>query len=287
MNRPKILGKLLQLTKTQTKEFWRVKSIARRSLSGYTIFEVLIVLAITGVLLVSAIVLVGGLAPETQFSQAAYDMQSKIESEIRSVGNTLFPDVDKYECNVNGTRPVLSVPASGSHTPGTSEECLFLGKALRLNQGSSILYIYSVLGRRTYLDNGVQTAVKSFEQASPTVADELSGEYNNSVSIMRLRSATADGSASPLVGFYSSFSNASDSTNEQANFSLYSKAYHPSSNVVSAKDCIDNDSGGPCNPALLTQWDLCFEDFDGKRTAQISVISNASGIVTTMKLNGC
>src|SRR5215467_6715500 len=110
-----------------------MKSVALKRLGGYTIVEVLIVLAVTGIMLASALALVGSLRGESDFSQAMFDIKSKIDSEITSVNNSTFPDEDKYNCQKSGSnRPQLSVPAGGTHESGTSGDCVFLGKALWL-----------------------------------------------------------------------------------------------------------------------------------------------------------
>jgi prepilin-type N-terminal cleavage/methylation domain-containing protein len=267
----------------------------RKALGGYTIIEVLVVLAVSGVILASAIIIVGGLQPQTQFSQSAFDMQSKIESVIRGTGNTLFPNVEKYDCTTGGNaRPRLVAASGGSHTAGTSQACIFLGRAIRLDVGSGKLYIYSVLGNRTITVGGITKSVNNLADARPTtpvrVGFNLTETYDNNANYLRLKSAVGDtltGNNQPITlgGYYTNLSDTSSSPGQQSSFTLLTMAYDlpASPNDNSVKNCIESG----CGQRKLSKWNLCFENLDGNRTALLSIVNNSSGATTKLKFNGC
>lgn len=278
------------------------KACAPRRPGGYTIIEVMVVLMVSGVLLVSAIVLVGSLQPQTEFTQSVFDIQSRIESEIRGTGNTLFPNVEKYDCSIGGDgRPqLLALPSGTTHKLGTNDACIFLGKAIRVQTGSGNLYFYSVLGRRTYLNNNVTTPVTSLDQANPTTALEnnldINEVYDHDAPSIRLKSATAyssdadPGQSRTLAGFYTNLSETSGGVSDDSSVSILPIGYNfPSGltdpNIINSnvRSCIQ----GGCSPARLAKWNLCFEDLDSKRTALLSIINNASGSTTSLKVYGC
>lgn len=255
-----------------------------RSLFGYTIIEVLVVLAVSGVMLTAAIVLVGGLQPQTQFSQAAYDLQSRIDTEVRGVGSSLFPRVDQYSCSASSGSPTLTAVAPGSHTEGTSQDCIFLGKVLRVEIGNGKLFIYSVLGcRTTPCSTGIPAS--SFNQTTPTVAHQLDEIYDHDNPVLQVISAkdADDNTDITLTGFYNNLSNASTSTSysSQASASVLSKAYSYSGDV---QVCI-GESG--CSPKILTKWTICLADYGKQKTALLSVTNSGSGVITSLKFQGC
>jgi len=161
---------------------------------GYTLIEVMIFLAISGVLFVSAVVLIQGQQGRTQFSQSIRDIDSKLAQYVNEVSASFFPSSDKYSCSLvkdsnNVDRPELTLLATGTKNVGSNEDCIFLGKALQFHQDSpsgnvdDTLVVYSVLGRRT-LTVGVTARgtiqkglVSSFAQANPTPALALTDTY--------------------------------------------------------------------------------------------------------------
>src|SRR5436190_944047 len=109
---------------------------------GYTIIEIMIVLAVSGFMLASAAVLLRGQSTETTFQQSLRDIESKIQDVANSVTQNLYPNADKYTCSASTGTAVLTA-ATGDL--GTNDSCLFLGRAIKAVTGKGKLYIYSVL----------------------------------------------------------------------------------------------------------------------------------------------
>lgn len=113
----------------------------RRGLAGYTILEVMIVLAVTGSLFFSAALLLGGRQAQTEFTQSVRDYESKLQSVASEVSSGYYPSVS---CLAPASgRVVIPSGASGS---GASTGCVFLGKVLNLHADNT--EIITVLGRQ-------------------------------------------------------------------------------------------------------------------------------------------
>lgn len=103
--------------------------------SGYTILEVMIFLAITGVLFASAVVAIGGSQEQAQYSQAVRDFEIQIKDVANDVANGYYPAYDRGSCEQTGGGKVLLKPdnSPGSGEPGTNVDCINVGKTLMFN----------------------------------------------------------------------------------------------------------------------------------------------------------
>ena len=106
---------------------------ARRSLGvdrrgGFTLLEVLIVLAVTGVLFVSAAILIVGRQNRTAFEQAARNIQSQIQSAIDQVVVGHYPNNGTIDCQATSSGPDID---AGFNDQGTNGDCIFMGKVMQ------------------------------------------------------------------------------------------------------------------------------------------------------------
>lgn len=266
----------------------------RRSPKGYTIVEVLIVIAISGALLAAASLLLKGQQSETIFQQSLSDINSKIQNTVKGVSNSLFPNSSQYTCSLQaGTdgvkRATLKKEAGGG--VGTNQDCLFLGKALQVIKGQGAINIYSVLGGRTY-DTGNQSKLAvTFAQTNPepaiTGGTDLTENFRPSTNGAFLLSAKYDGSAAAevdLAGFYNDLEGSS-ATDQQ----LLAKAY---THIASANDpktgvanCVEEQAS--CAHFPLAHWLLCYQNSDKNRTALLDITATASGVTTQLKFITC
>ena len=263
-----------------------MKSVRLKRLGGFTIVEVLVVLAISGALLASSLALVANLQPEADFTQSMYDMKSKIENSIRGASNTNYPNTTQFDCIKSANKPTLvSVIAPATHEPGTNQDCIFLGKALAIPLNAGTLYIYSILGLRT---DASGNNITTYEAATPTVANtsgfDLTETYSRNNTSIRLLSAKADSYSGTraLAGFYGNLSKGSNTYGGQAGSSFYSKSYAYTSG--NPQTCIQ-EPGSTCTPQQLNRWDLCFDDYSGKQKALLSIINSGAGATTVLRIN--
>jgi type II secretory pathway pseudopilin PulG len=115
---------------------------------GFTIFETLIVLAVTTFLFVGAAAVISGRQANTQFSQGLRDVQSRVQTAISEVDSGSYVNNGNFDCSVSGTGPRIT---PGSTAQGSNEACLYLGKVLHMAVGASppeTANIYTIVGLR-------------------------------------------------------------------------------------------------------------------------------------------
>jgi prepilin-type N-terminal cleavage/methylation domain-containing protein len=96
---------------------------------GFTIIEVLIVLAVSGLMFISAVTLVSGRQNKTEFMTAVNDAKQQIQQVINETASGYYPNDNTFECTSSPTG-VLNFPIA-SASQGTNSDCVFLGKALQ------------------------------------------------------------------------------------------------------------------------------------------------------------
>lgn len=112
---------------------------------GYTIVETLIFLAVSGMMVISAVLLVSGQQGKTEFAQTVQDFSSQLQdiSNDVSTGYSAFP-FDSDRCRIvgaGGRHIVHADPTGGDDT------CIFIGRVLQfVPDGYRTI---SVVGQRT------------------------------------------------------------------------------------------------------------------------------------------
>ena len=265
---------------------------------GFTIFEVLIVLAISALLFISAVALFRGKKGQTEFNQAMYDLESKVQSAVNDVKSGTFPDASNYNCTKradDGTAGLMG--ASGPGT-GKNQDCITLGRAIHAVHDSSTVYIYTVLGARL---NDQNLPAKSILDANPSTMiggnpqqdADLTEEYDllGGASVVSSKVVGQAGSYD-IIGYYlapqggSSAGQGSTFTGLGYNFDSTPPSNGPRS--LNSQLCVKQDPTSSCiNPITLGQWNLCLQSFDGGQKAFLSVTSAPSGVNTKLTFEDC
>jgi type II secretory pathway pseudopilin PulG len=94
---------------------------------GYTIVEVLIVLAVSSFMFVIAANFINGKQARTAFTQGSNDVASNLQSVLDQVTDGHFSDVPITCTNTGSTLTIINNP---SPSQGTNQDCVFLGKLL-------------------------------------------------------------------------------------------------------------------------------------------------------------
>lgn len=142
-----------------------------RTASGYTILEVLIFLAISGLLFASAIVAVNGYQRNIQYSQAVRDFEVQIKDVINDVRDGYYPDYDFGTCTVGADGPEFSDdptdPAQGSNS-----NCINIGKTVmfRLNDRENDIAVGTIVGLNPRIDDDALSL--GLTDLKPTMAYE-------------------------------------------------------------------------------------------------------------------
>lgn len=104
------------------------QSVASVKSKGFTIVEVLIVLAVTGALFLSAAIIISGRTNRTQFEQSINEITARIRVTINEVSTGFYPNMNNFQCTRNGAATQIS---SGNAEQGTNADCVFLGKVMQ------------------------------------------------------------------------------------------------------------------------------------------------------------
>ena len=119
---------------------------------GFTIIEVLIVLAVTSGLLFASGLLVSGREAQTQFDQGIREIQAQIQQTTSDVINGFYPNNNRINCSIASVGPPIITSVLPNQL-GTNSGCLFIGKAVNfLNPGASSnpsqYAVYTIAGRQ-------------------------------------------------------------------------------------------------------------------------------------------
>lgn len=103
---------------------------------GYTIVEVMIVLAVSGMMFLIAANFINGKQQRAAFTQGSNDTVSQLQNIVEDVTNGHYSDVP-IACQASASS--ISFP-TGSDAQGTHQDCVFLGK---------IVHFYGPAGQAT------------------------------------------------------------------------------------------------------------------------------------------
>ncbi len=134
--------------------------------SGYTIIEVLIVLAISSFMFVIASQFISGKAADTSFRTGVNEMASRIQDAIDQVNSGQFSDVN-IKCQVIENIVTASLDNTGSQ--GTNSPCVFVGKYMSFTNDSSTYTVDTLAGKRM---NGANPSA-TLAAISPTAVSDL------------------------------------------------------------------------------------------------------------------
>lgn len=122
---------------------------------GYTIIEVLIFLAVSGALMVSALTVFGGQQQRTEFSQAVREFDSQMRDIINDVSTGYYPDTQNIICkNDSIVGQGIKLTSGSTADQGTNSDCIFVGRVIQFRPeglSSSSMRVYTVAGQRQFL----------------------------------------------------------------------------------------------------------------------------------------
>lgn len=114
---------------------------------GFTIVEVMIVLAVTGAMFLMAVVLISGRQARTEFQVGVRTVQTQLQKVITEAKAGYYPTQANFTCTVTISTDPLSIATSAAgNAQGSHDSCIFIGKALVLSGDK--LYVYSLAGAR-------------------------------------------------------------------------------------------------------------------------------------------
>jgi prepilin-type N-terminal cleavage/methylation domain-containing protein len=180
---------------------------------GYTIVEVMIVLAVSGVMFVIAASFINGKQARTAFTTGVNDMASTIQDTLDQVSDGKYSDIP-LNCSFNGTQ--TSITSGGSNQQGTNATCVFLGKMIRWDVGAADYTVYSLAGGRSTDFATGTTDITNLNAADPRVISDLNttGSVPQQLTVKKITIDSSTFTTSPphddpVFGFLQSLGTAS------------------------------------------------------------------------------
>lgn len=128
---------------------------------GFTIVEVMIVLAVTSVMFLSVALVISGKQASAEFQSSIHDVQAQIQQIITETASGTFPDTNNFSCTGSLTGSGNVNITTGTSTQGTNVGCVFLGKVVHFSSGSSTFSVFPLAG--------LQGATGTLDSAGPTL----------------------------------------------------------------------------------------------------------------------
>jgi len=264
--------------------------------SGYTIIEVMIFLAISGVMFIMAAVFIQGKQQRAEFTQGMHDTNAAIQSVINDVANGFYPSRGDFKCTAAlNTAPTF--PPSGQAPEGTNQGCVFMGKVLQFDASAnpSAYRVYSVAGRQ-YAVGSTSIAPGSFAQALPRVVDAstendtldwgLSVTGLCDLNTLSTNSHCNTQNSIGALGFFGSFD---ASQGQQSGAQLVGVTLVPGSQLGDNDSTIHQDiiNMGTTIPPTVPESNpnilLCFDGGDGQHGAIVIGGSNGQQLSTDLQ----
>ncbi len=161
---------------------------------GYTIVEVLIVLAVSGMMFVIAMNFINGKQAKAAFAQGTNELASQVQNTIEQVTNGQFSDIP-LNCTFNGT--VTDPNQPGMRPPGTNSTCVFLGKILRFQSGTTSYDTLSLAAGRVTTDAAGAPVTPTLTNVAPAVVTSLTRTQAipQRLEVSSVRTTNADGTS--------------------------------------------------------------------------------------------
>lgn len=256
----------------------------KRPRGGYTIAEVLIVLAISAVMFLIATQFINGRNEKATFTAGVNEMASRLQDTIEQVNNGQYSDVP-VNCNFNGM--TTSFP-SGTNNQGTNAQCVFLGKVLHFSQSGSWAgsengshyEVFSMAGGRVSAGIPVVTPIAAN-------AKSVRGLTKQQVTAQSLRAqrVTVNGATQSFgIGFFQG-QGSLDANNNLQNGASPVKMYYINNltaNQTTSQAGSRIDTSANLTPAQTV--DICLTD--GAQEAHLRLGTNNNQLTVDVKRNG-
>jgi len=157
---------------------------------GYTIIEVMIVLAVSGVMFLIAANFINGKQERTAFTEGVNDTASKLQDAIEQVTDGQYSDIP-LGCTFDGTHTTITDDSLHTKVQGANSPCVFLGKLWYfpgLTSDSSKTSDYNVLSLAGGRVDTTGAPITDPVDAYPAVANSLNASQviNQSLEVNKI-----------------------------------------------------------------------------------------------------
>jgi len=236
---------------------------------GFTIVEVLIFLAVSSALMVSAFTLISGSQSKTAFTQSINNVQQQIDSVINNVANGYYSAGEtQNKCTVINDVPSFDSETSVSR--GSSDQCIFLGRFMAFKDGSDEYTVYNVAGRRQKSGIDVTTMV----DANPIIIPGTEQTYT-------LKNGLKFKGTTNAFGFFNGLGTSpgvSDSGYQQASFYGFEFATDLPGDFASQYDNGGKDPVGG--------YKLCFDSGTTNQSGVITIGGSGRTATSSLEIKG-
>lgn len=255
---------------------------------GYTIVEVMIVLAVSGMMFLIAANFINGKQESTAFTQGVNETASRLQGLMEDVSDGHYSDIP-LGCSVGANS--LSFPP-GSQGQGTNQDCTFLGKVIHfsLNGNPSQYEVVSIAAAREA--NPTPDLTSAIYQPATSLTDQQSVPQSLLVSCVEANTSLTctPGRASYAIGFVQNQGADSNGIGEASGAQSVGLVYGPSVSAglsSAAAAAALSSSFSPTALSYAKSADICIRDdlVIGRHKADISIgtaHNNQLGINVTM-----
>lgn len=257
---------------------------------GFTVIEVLVVLAVTGGLFIGAALLIAGRQQQTEFNQAIRQVQSQIQQIINNVQTGHYPSTNSFQCTATASGP--SFTAGTGTQQGANSGCIFLGEAMQFKVAGTRpeqFSVFSLAGLQKSGANEVTSLAQAMPKAIPgiTTSQELqgglstvdmwyvSGGVKRSIGVVAFVNSLAQFSGGSIVSGTQQV-NVVPVDDNQANSAL-DKTNEQAASAIDA-----SLATSPVNPASGVF--LCFESGGTRQSGLITIGTNARQLSVTLDI---
>jgi prepilin-type N-terminal cleavage/methylation domain-containing protein len=239
---------------------------------GYTIVEVMIVLAVSGIMFVVAANFINGKQQKTTFTNGVNEMASRIQDIIEQVSDGQYSDIP-FSCKGAAAGALTISSTISDKTQGTNKDCVFIGKFLH----------FSVDGNRSAYEVFSLAAARASTSLGPDVTPVLGDDIDltDQQIVPQSLEITKPGDPRPGVkvtgapGTYYGFGFAQSQGSEGDALDTYASGaqmvnliYGPALQSSTAKE---GDAASAITGHVAIAQSISFELTDGNQCAQISI----------------
>jgi len=269
--------------------------------SGYTIIEVMIFLAISGFMFVTAAIFINGKQANAEFRQGVTDANTQIRTVINDVINGFYPSNNNVSCSVAGATAPL-VFSNSAANQGGNIGCTFMGKVIQFDAANSSgahdgsrYNVYSVAGRQ-YALNSISEPPQSFTDAAVRAIDDSSKGVNVTdfktlqwgTTVTAMYSVDSSSNYTPIgaIGFFNSFGNFSTTGTLQSGSQSPVVALIPGSQLGQKESDMVSEISTINAPLLDPNIVICLLGGNGKKASITIGGSNGASLTTNVAIGG-
>ena len=243
-------------------------SVGKR-VGGFTIIEVMIVLASTGALLLIAMTVIGGQVASTSFQTSSRSFATELQNIANQVtsGQYIY---NNFSCSLSGGAATISTVNGLSQ--GQNVGCDFLGKNIYIPSlnGSNTIKIYSVAGPSANTISNKDTVINVPESVDSYV-------FNDSNMSLKCIYYDNDGCLMPQCGI--GLLSVDNSINNGSEFDMYAMqgANSATCSLRNSKTFRDGYFGSTIGyPKKISSATFCLQQMGSSRKLGIQISSNSS-----------